>query len=88
MAKEINITAEMQEIINNEVERLTIETREKAIDYKAKIDDMVETKSLIKANELFDKEKTISIALREFEDQKKQLEWLGTQKALPKDETP
>ena len=85
--KEIEITPEMQEIINKEVEKLTIETREKAITYRSQIDQMVESKSIILASEMFDKEKTTSIQLKEFNDQKTQLEWLATQKALPKDET-
>lgn len=88
MSQEIEITPEIQEVIDKKVAEVKVEFTNKFNDAKAKIDEVAENKAIVIANEMFEKEKTTTLAMKEYNDQKEQLIWLSEQKALPKDETP
>ena len=88
MSQELEITPEIQELIDKKVAEAKVEFTNKFNEAKAKIDEVAENKAIIKANEMFEKEKTTTLAMKEYNDQKEQLVWLSEQKALPKDETP
>lgn len=88
MSKEIEITPEIQELIDKKVAEAKVEFTNKFNEAKAKIDEVAENKAIVIANEMFEKEKTTTLAMKEYNDQKEQLVWLSEQKALPKDETP
>ena len=86
MKKEIEITPEMQEIIDKQIDERVAELKTKAEEYKSKVDDVAQAKALAIADEMFTKERTLSVQMKEFQDQRTQLEWLQSQGALPKDE--
>ena len=88
MSQELEITPEIQELIDKKVAEAKVEFINKFNEAKAKIDEVAENKAIVIANEMFEKEKTTTLAMKEYNDQKEQLVWLSEQKALPKDETP
>ena len=88
MSQELEITPEIQELIDKKVAEAKVEFKNKFNEAKAKIDEVAENKAIVIANEMFEKEKTTTLAMKEYNDQKEQLVWLSEQKALPKDETP